>query len=99
MPQGIQVWNAAGTLVLDTSRRAARILGFELIYNVAGSVTNAGFATGSPWAAFNAYTTWFDRKEIGQLNARFSGNTLLWDKCIATQPNDLFLGWLFYGIR
>jgi len=48
MPQGLQIWNADGVLILDTNDRVGTFLGATTIFaGVDGSVTNTGFALGS----------------------------------------------------
>lgn len=49
MPQGLQIWDAAGNLTLQVSDRLARILGIVQTGAVDGSIAHAGFLTGTPF--------------------------------------------------
>lgn len=50
MAQGLQIWDASGNLIFDTSDRISRVLGIVTITaNVSGSVTNSGFSGLSPF--------------------------------------------------
>ena len=50
MPQGLQVWDAAGNLILDLTDRLGRLLGIATLTNPTdGNITDAGFASGTPW--------------------------------------------------
>ena len=50
MPQGLQVWDASGNLILDLTDRLGRILGISTLTSPTdGSITDAGFASGTPW--------------------------------------------------
>lgn len=48
MPQGLQVWNASGQLIVDVTDNLGRVLGIANVTGgAAGSVTHAGFAQGT----------------------------------------------------
>jgi hypothetical protein len=50
MPQGLQVYNASGQLLVDLTDRLSRLLGIATLTNPTdGNLTDAGFATGTPW--------------------------------------------------
>ena len=50
MPQGLQIWDASGNLILDTSNRIGRVLGVvTLDGNTSSSETNDGLLTGTPF--------------------------------------------------
>jgi hypothetical protein len=76
MPQGLQVWDASGNLILDLTDRLGRILGIStLTPPTDGSVINADFATGTPfWACVPVSS---GRAPVP--NVSFSGTTLSWD--------------------
>jgi hypothetical protein len=75
MPQGLQTWNSAGDLTLDTNYDVGRVLGITSITSSAGSVTDAGLTTGRPF--------WWYMKDDGgsfstQPDISVSGSTLSW---------------------
>lgn len=50
MPQGLQCWDASGTLLVDITDRLTRILGVTTVSaGGSGTVTDDGFLTGSPF--------------------------------------------------
>jgi hypothetical protein len=50
MATGLKVWDASGNLIVDTSSRLTRILGYTtLSASGSGSVTDDGFLTGTPF--------------------------------------------------
>lgn len=50
MAEGLKVWDASNNLIVDVSSRLTRILGYTtLSASGSGSVTDAGFATGTPF--------------------------------------------------
>lgn len=55
MPQGLQVWNSAGQLIIDTPTNIGKILGYTTITaGVSGNIADAKFALGTPfWSAIN----------------------------------------------
>lgn len=83
MPQGLQIWNAGGQLVLDTTRRVGSILGFidqpivaGVPYN--GSVTDAGFSRGGPFYHIVQYP-WEDNFNSAiDVLVTIVGTTLSW---------------------
>lgn len=76
MPQGVQVWDASGNLIIDITQRLGRVLGVATLTSPTdGSVTDAGFGTGTPfWACIPVAT---GRALVPDLS--ISGNTLSWD--------------------
>jgi hypothetical protein len=76
MPQGMQIWDASGNLILEISDRIARVLGVASITGgTDGSVTNAGFSTGTPfWACVPVAS---GRAPVPDVS--LSGTTLSWD--------------------
>jgi hypothetical protein len=92
MPQGIQVWDASGNLILDTSTVTVRILDVITISaNGSGNITNTQFSTGVPFYFFQPF-----QYLIGnyQPTVTFSGNTMSW-----SLPNFAPSGLLYYGVR
>ena len=52
MPQGFQTFNAAGQPLMEITDRLARVLGIATLTSPTdGSISVAGFATGTPFAA------------------------------------------------
>jgi len=50
MPQGLQVWNSAGVLIVDYTDRLGSIVAIAtLVSGVDGSITNSKFAMGDPF--------------------------------------------------
>lgn len=75
MPQGLQVWNAAGQLVLDVSERTGKVLGTTtIVAGVDGSVTDADFALGSFFFVATPKTTY----PTFRPTFTFAGTTLSW---------------------
>ena len=92
MPQGIQVWDAGGNLILDTSTVTVRILAVITIAgNTSGNVTSTQFSTGIPFYFFQPF-----QYLIGnfQPTVTFTGNTMSW-----SLPNNAPSGLLYYGVR
>jgi hypothetical protein len=86
MSQGLQVFDASGNIILDTSDRVGRILGVvDIIGGVNGSVTNAGFSghepfwIASPLASFATYSPEFTFNSVT--------NTLSWNWTISGGQN------------
>ena len=75
MPQGWQAFDASGNLIVDVSTRLGRVLGVQtLTAATGGSVTNANFASGTPfWMLSNVSVAGARQPEI-----TFSGTTLSW---------------------
>lgn len=76
MPQGLQIFDASGNVILDTNVKAGRVLGTATVAaSTAGSVTNAGLTTGTPFWIYQASTTsYFARAPTISV----SGSTLSW---------------------
>lgn len=49
MPQGMQIWDPSGKLVLDTAHRLTRMLGVFDTGVTDGSMNFPGFTTGTPF--------------------------------------------------
>ena len=72
---GLQVFDANGNTVMDTSTRLGRVLGIAVITaGVSGSLTNNGFYEGTPF--FQAMGDYGSRVVGPALSV--SGNTLSW---------------------
>lgn len=82
MAQGLQVWDASGNLIADVTEYFGKVLGVASISaGVNGSVTNAGFAIGTPFWFLTALTSF--PAEVPNITR--SGNTLSWS-FVAGQP-------------
>jgi len=73
MGQGLQIWNASGGLVLDTSHRLTRVLGSFESGTSDGSLTSPGFSQGTPWHVRLTSQLGYTAPTI-----TVSGNTLSW---------------------
>ena len=75
MPQGLQVFDAAGNVIVDTSTRLGRVLGSATIGpSGSGSITNASFALGTPWCMIYNSSSFPTYEPV----ISFSGTSLLW---------------------
>jgi hypothetical protein len=76
MPQGLQIMDADGNVIFDTNVRAGRVLGTATVAaSTAGSVSNAGLTTGTPFWIYQATTTaYFARAPTISV----AGSTLSW---------------------
>jgi hypothetical protein len=93
MPQGIQVWDDAGNLILDTSTRAGGFLGSITVASGApysGSITEPLLAEGTPF--------YFLQSSDGdyQPTVTISGTTLTWQKNATYNP--YWSGSIYYGV-
>lgn len=77
MPQGLEIWNANGDLVLDINSRIGLIISHIQTGTVDGSVTDARLGVGTPFwfCVLNSFT-------VGYVpvtpTISLSGNTLSW---------------------
>ena len=77
MPQGLEIIGPDGTVELTISDRITRILGeVSMTGGTAGSVTNAGLSTGTPffWVSKNASSGYF----VESPSISVAGTTLSW---------------------
>ena len=83
MSQGLQVWDAGGTLRVDTSHRYAKFLGEVATTGTTdGSVAVGGLALGTPFAMVLPLPSIVKpQPPQGWVfpTARFSGTTLIWE--------------------
>lgn len=89
MPQGLQIWDASGNLIVDTTSRLARIIDSVTITssNMSGSVNNARLAEGEGFYFLAG-------SNDNMPTVSFSGTTMTW-----TQFATGWVGRLFYGVR
>lgn len=76
MPQGLQVWDAAGNLTLDLTDRIGRLLGIATLTSPTdGNLTDAGFASGTPWFVCLPYSGGASSTP----DVSIAGNVISWD--------------------
>lgn len=87
MPQGLQCFNASGSLVLDVTDRLTRILGEFTAGGSDGSLSDANLSTGSPWYVLK-------NDNANQFN-------LITDSPIAITLSSSGISWTYgaYGLR
>ena len=77
MAAGLQVWNASGDLVLDTSTYTGKVLGIlDITAGVDGSVTDSAFAIGDPYWQCVSIATYPTNQPTFTFNS--GTNTLSW---------------------
>lgn len=75
MPQGLQVWDASGNSILDTSMRLGRVLGVRtLTGGTNSSHVDAGLSTGTPFWIVTSLTA----PNIKQPDVSVAGTTISW---------------------
>jgi hypothetical protein len=76
MPQGLRIMDVDGNVIFDTNVRAGRVLGSATVAaGAAGSVSNAGLATGSPFWIFQTTETGYFAQSP---TITAAGTTLSW---------------------
>ncbi|TCT28157.1 hypothetical protein [Martelella mediterranea] len=73
MTAGLQTFDAAGRLLLDTSTYCGRFLG-RVSFSASGSLVDARLTEGMPFYMTAPLTTQYDLLDVS-----FSGNTLIWN--------------------
>lgn len=105
MPQGLQVFNADGTVKIDTSTLLGRIFGSIQVAagQASGSVSNEQFSQGQPFmvgllglGAFNGSV--LSGPAFSQVSYSKSGNTLNWSRSSNVDETNLPAGILYYGV-
>lgn len=92
MPQGLQIWDAAGSIILDTTDNTGFVLGVLDFTSVAqsGNITDANFANGTPF--------YFGQGDLSNSlaipNISFSGTTMTWTANAYAPYN----GFIYYGV-
>ena len=75
MPYGLQIWDASGKLVFNSSKRFTVILGSFIASNSSGYIYNENLLRGNPWICpINDDNEVFDSKYI-----RINGATISWE--------------------
>lgn len=97
MATGVKVWDASGNLTFDGTTRISRVLGAAAFSSGAsGSITDAGFATGTPYCIglrINAGAPNQPNNSMAAPIISFSGTTMNYD--IAAPTGDTLL---VYGV-
>lgn len=93
VPQGLQVFDRGGNIVLDITDRLSRVLGSVNTGAVAGSTSNAALSSGTPWHMnTNADGTIMGTSDA-QCVVSFSGTTMSWSYGAGTAKNvDILYG-------
>lgn len=91
MAAGMQVWNAAGDLIIDLTTSLPRLLGIISVSGTSGSHSDADLARGEPWFFVIGQSDPFLRPNIS-----FTGTTLNW--AVPTGVGS-FSGDILYGVR
>lgn len=97
MPQGLQIWNESGQLILDLTDRLTRVTGDTYVGGTNSSVAVPGSGTGTIWWAFMA--------DVDTFTANFpvfsiSGDSLVWSyNAVGSRPGPTpnVTGYLRYG--
>ena len=75
MPQGMQVFDASGALVLDVTERALCIIGNHTFTDQSVlTVTDNRFLLGTPWFLRTSFISGFSNS--ARISISFSGNTM-----------------------
>lgn len=92
MPAGLQIWDATGHLIVDTTSKLARIIGSVAIGagNQTSSVTDSHLSEGTPFffLAYNGLTP---------LVVSIAGTTISWAPAVGFVGT--FTGTLYYGVH
>lgn len=97
MATGVKVWDALGNLTFDGTTRISRVLGnIAVSAGATGSVTDAGFATGTPYCIAlrtNAGTPTQPNNTMAPPIISFAGTTMNYN--VASPSGDHLL---IYGV-
>lgn len=97
MPSGLQVWNAAGNLIVDTNAALGVILGAHTFTKSAGAgaLSDVNLALGTPFYTIISYTGTF------LPSISISGTTISWsyDSFVATYEPGTTTYTILYGYR
>lgn len=106
MPQGLQVYNADGTIKLDTSTLLGRIFGSVSIPSgqVTGTIANPQFTQGTPFlvsffpiGVFTANIT-DPVPTFGQITYSYSNGAITWVRGTNQYESALPAGTIYYGV-
>ena len=97
MADGLKVWDASGNLTFDGTTRISRVIGVTgVAAGATGSITDAGFATGTPYCLCiraNAGSVTQPNAAMAAPIISFSGTTMSYN--VASPSGDHFL---IYGV-
>ena len=92
MPQGLQIFDASGNIIFDTSNAIGRVLGVaNVVASTSGTVTNDGLTTGRPFWIFQTTTTQYFSAQP-TVTASSTSNVLSWNTGSSTN------GIIIYGV-
>jgi hypothetical protein len=93
MPQGLQVWDDQGRLLVDLGDWLGRLAGSAAVTaNTAGSITNALLQSGTPFFVWIPATEEAVTGATTMPSVTFSGSTMSWSSVPVS-------GTLIYGVR
>jgi hypothetical protein len=98
--QGLQIWNASGTLILDSSDRLGRIVGSARVTGTNGNAV-ADLSQGTPFYSFQPD---FLFKHVNQITPppmftiNAGGITWVYDTDGGTTNRYPVTGWVFFGV-
>lgn len=110
MAQGLQVFDASGNVIFDTSDRVGRVLGLIRVNaGNSGSFTVTGYTNGTIFASFQRDQTWITGNTSQFVGAipvvHVSGPTITWtsnSQYISNLGNNITVqtigGWITYGV-
>lgn len=92
MPQGLQIFDSSGVLILDTTDNTGFVIGFLDFASASqsGSLTNANFSSGTPF--FFSLSDTNDGPATPDVS--FSGTTMTWTANVYAP----FSGVIYYGV-
>jgi hypothetical protein len=93
MPQGLQVWDDQGRLLVDLGDWLGRLAGSAAVtINTAGSITNVLLQSGTPFFVWVPATEEAVTGATTMPSVTFSGSTMSWSSVPVS-------GTLIYGVR
>lgn len=105
MSQGLQTFNADGTVGIDTNTLLGRVLGSLNIAagQASGTISNAQFSQGTPFLIgmlnLGAFTgSILTGPAFSQLSYTSSGTTVTWTRSTNQYEGTLPAGVLYYGV-
>lgn len=105
MAQGLQVFNADGSVKLDTSTLLGRVFGSVAVAagQASGTIANGQFAQGQPFLVGMFGLGQFNGSVItgpsfSQVTYTVSGNSIVWSRATNTRETNLPAGTLYYGV-
>lgn len=103
MPQGLQVFNADGSIRLDTSTLLGRVIGTVGIGagQRSGTITSDEFVKGTPFLVGLFQMGNFDELRgpaFSQVTYTSNGRVLSWSRVSNSREPDLPAGQIYYGV-